>query len=323
MDERLQLLSYSALLKLHACPRKFQLHRLKATDDEMNPIAASNQNVTFAFGHIVGDGIQRVMRGDSSDSVYFAMFLGWHADLEACNDKQKKSFWLAMAAIQRFISMRSSGLLDDYELLEFNGVPAVELSFRITFPDEFKFRGSVDAVLRHKVTGEVIVLECKTSSSSNLNAAGYKNSAQGIGYSTILDVICPEINSYKVLYLVYKTKEMEYELLQFPKTYLQRATWIQELLLDIEIIKLYEATEVFPMRGENCYDFYRECEYYNQCTLSTSLITKPIEPEAIIDNKIYDIELTLHDLINGQLHKHEDLKASIIFEGQTFDDEVL
>ena len=326
MDARLELLSYSTLLKLHTCPRKFELYRKKATDDEMDVTAASNQNVTFAFGHIVGDGIQRVMRGDSEASVYFALFTGWHASLEDRNDKQKKSFWLAMAAIQRFISMRATGFLDDYELLSYNEQPAIELSFRISFPDGFKFRGSVDAVLQHKITGEVIVLECKTSSSSNLNSADYKNSAQGIGYSTVLDVICPEINSYKVLYLVYKTKEMEYELLPFPKTYLQRATWIQELLLDIEIIKLYDATGVFPMRGENCYDFFRECEYYNQCTLSTGLITKPVVEAAIHDDKLYDVELTLADLIGGQFNKHESIKAQLIedqVEGQTIEDEML
>lgn len=322
MDERLQLLSYSSILTLHTCPRKYQLYRLKATDDVMNPTAASNQNVTFAFGHIVGDGIQRVMRGDSEDSIYFAMFVGWHADLDANNPKQNKSFWLAMAAIQRFISMRESGFLDDYELLWYEGKPAVELAFRITFPDGFKFRGSVDAVLRHKLTGSVIVLECKTSSSNNLNAATYKNSSQGIGYSVVLDVVCPEINSYKVLYLVYLTKDMNYEILEFPKTFLQRATWIQELLLDIETIKLYENTGVYPMRGENCYDFYRECEYYNQCTMSTGSITKPLSAEAITDDKVYDIELSLMDLIQGQMGKHEDIKAQLI-EGQAIDDEVL
>jgi hypothetical protein len=250
------------------------------------------------------------------------MFCAWHASLEDRNDKQNKSFWLAIAAIQRFISMRESGFLDDYELLEYGGRAAIELSFRITFPDGFLFRGSVDAVLRHRVTGEVIVLECKTSSATSLNAASYKNSAQGIGYSTVLDVICPEINSYKVLYLVYLTKAMNYEILPFPKTFVQRATWIQELLLDIETIKMYEGMGVFPMRGESCYDFYRECEYYNQCTMSTNLITKPFTEGTVVDDKVYDVELTLVDLIAGQMSKHEELKAMEI-EGQTIDDEIL
>ncbi len=302
-DPRLKLLSYSSLGTLHKCPRKYQLYRLKAVDDDSDPLAASNQNLTFAFGHVVGDAIQDVLDGLSEEQIIWKMFLGWHANLADNNDKQKKSFYLAVIALQRIISLRKNGFLAEYELLIFNGKPCKELSFRITLPDGFKYRGSVDAVLRHKITGKILVLECKTSSMATLNPTMFKNSAQAIGYSVVLDVVCPEINSYEVLYLVYLTKDMSYEQLKFPKTYLQRATWIQELLLDVETIKLYERTGVYPMRGESCYDFYRDCEYLNQCTLTTRLITSPLVVDAILDDKVYDIELTLEDLIEGQMRK--------------------
>lgn len=302
-DPRIKLLSYSTIGKLHKCPRKFELYRKKATDDEGDPVAASNQNLTFAFGHVVGEGIQDVFTGLSEDAIIWKMFLGWHASLIDYNPKQNKSFYLAVLAIQRFIALRSNGFLDEYELLWYKGKPATELSFRISLPEGFKFRGSVDAVLRHKVTGKILVLECKTSSSTNLNPTTFKNSSQAIGYSVVLDVVCPDINDYDVLYLIYLTKDLAYEQLKFRKTYLQRATWIQELLLDIETIKLYDRTGVYPMRGESCYDFYRDCEYLNQCTLSTELITtKPVK-DAVHDDKVYDVELTLEDLIEGQLKK--------------------
>lgn len=302
-DPRLKLLSYSSNLTLHKCPRKYQLYKLKATEDLEDPLSAANQNLTFAFGHIVGEGIQDVLDGMEEERVIWRMFLGFHADLEDRNEKQNKSFYLAVAAIQRFISLRASGFLDDYELLIYNGKPAKELSFRIHLPDGFKYRGSVDAVLRHKVTGKILVLECKTSSSNTLHATTYKNSSQAVGYSVVLDVIAPEISSYEVLYLVYLTKDMAYEQLKFTKTYLQRATWIQELLLDVETIKLYQQTRVFPMRGESCMDFYRDCEYLNQCTLSTNLITAPFSPASVVDDKVYDIELSLEDIIEGQMKK--------------------
>lgn len=302
-DPRLKLMSYSSNLTLHACPRKYQLYKLKATDDPDDPEAASNQNITFAFGHIVGEGIQDVLDGISEEEVIWSMFLGWHANLADRNDKQNKSFYLAVLAIQRFISLRNNGFLDEYELLVYNGKPAKELSFRINLPDNFKYRGSVDAVLRHKTNGKILVLECKTSSSANLNPTTFKNSSQAVGYSVVLDVIAPEISSYEVLYLVYLTKDMAYEQLKFVKTYLQRATWIQELLLDVESIKLFERTGVYPMRGESCNHFFRDCEYLNQCTLSTQLITTPLVPEAVHDDKVYDVEITLEQLIQGQLQK--------------------
>lgn len=303
IDPRIKLLSYSTRLKEHECPRKFELYRKKAIDDEMDPLAASNQNLTFAFGHVVGEGIQDVLDGMSSRNIIWKMFLGWHAKLIDENPKQNKSFYLAVFAIQKFISLRENGFLDDYELMQFNGKPAKELSFRIHLPDGFKFRGSVDAVLRHKLTGKILVLECKTSSMVNLNPTAFKNSSQGIGYSVVLDVIAPDISSYDVLYLVYLTKGQVYEQLRFPKSYLQRATWIQELLLDVETIKLYERTGVYPMRGESCSNWGRDCEYLNQCTLSTKSITNPPVVGAVHDDKIYDIELTLADLIEGQMKK--------------------
>ncbi len=303
IDPRIKLFSYSALLNLHACPRKYELNRKKATDDSMDPDAASNQNLTFAFGHVVGEGIQDVLDGMDKITVIWKMYLGWHAKLTDDNPRQNKSFYFAVLAIQKFISLRENGFLDDYELMEFNGKPAKELSFRITLPDGFKFRGSVDAVLRHKITGKILVLECKTSSMVNLNPTTFKNSSQGIGYSVVLDVIAPEISSYDVLYLVYLTKGMCYETLKFPKTYLQRATWIQELLLDVETIKLYENTGIYPMRGESCSSWGRDCEYLNQCTLSTNLITSPPVVGAVLDEKIYDVEITLNELIEGQMRK--------------------
>lgn len=303
IDPRIKQMSYSSNLTLHKCPRKYQLYKLKATDDPMDPDAASNQNLTFAFGHVVGDAIQNILEGWSESEVIFQMYRGWHAQLDDVNDKQNKSFWLAVIAAQKFIALREAGFLADYELLYYNGKPAKELSFRISLPDNFKYRGSVDAVLRHKITGRVLVLEAKTDSGLNLNPTKYKNSSQAIGYSVVLDVVAPDISSYDVLYLVYMTKLMEYRELRFPKTYLQRAQWIQELLLDVESIKMYEKHGVYPMRGEACLDFFRDCEYLQQCTLRTDLITAPLRREAVVDEKIYDVELSLEDIIQGQMRK--------------------
>lgn len=303
VDPRIKLLSYSSLLTLHSCPRKFELYRKKATEDVEDPEAAINQNLTFAFGHVVGEGIQDVFDNIPEDKIIWKMFLGWYANLADFNPKQNKSFYLAVVAIQRLIALRKSGFLDEYELLEYNGRSAKELSFRIELPDGFYFRGSVDAVLRHKTTGKILVLECKTSSSANLNPTTFKNSSQAVGYSVVLDVIAPDITAYEVLYLVYLTKDMEYETLRFPKTYLQRATWIQELMLDVEVIKLYDKTGVYPMRGESCSAWFRDCEYLNQCTLSTELITTPPTEESILDDKVYDVEVTLNDLIEAQMKK--------------------
>lgn len=301
IDYRVRQLSYSSLLTLHSCPRKFQLYRLRSTFRAEESIKST---VTFAFGHVVGTGIAEIFQGVPVDQVIWNMFLGWHTDLASRDDKLDKSIYTAIFAIQRLVAMREAGFLKEYELVYYQGKPATELSFAIDFPDGFRLRGFVDAVLRHKTTGAVIVLECKTTGAVTLNPATYKNSSQAIGYSVVLDVIYPELSAYEVLYLVYQTKSKEYTPIPFEKSYLQRALWIQELLLDIESIKMYEDAEVYPMRGESCFSFFRECEYFNTCQLSTKYLTKPCT-ENEVDHTEYQIKLSLSDLLETQLKKTE------------------
>lgn len=300
IDYRIRQLSYSSLLTLHSCPRKFQLYRLRTTHRAEESL---KDTITFSFGHVVGEAVQLALQGLSEDQIIWRMFVMWHSpSLFDRDDKGNKSFWEAVIAIQRFLSLREQGFLNEYDLVYIDGKPACELSFAITFPDGFRLRGYVDAVLRNRETGEVIVLECKTTGAAALNPATYKNSSQAIGYSIVLDHIYPELSSYSVLYLVYSTKGREYTSFAFPKSYLQRALWIRELLLDIETIKMYEAAEVYPMRGESCFSFFRECEYLNTCTLSTQYLTKPCTPEEE-DTTQYQITLTLNDLLESQLSK--------------------
>lgn len=305
IDPRIKQLSYSSNLLLHSCPRNFQLYKLQSQKEDTDYDGTGS--VTFAYGHVVGLGIQLVLQELSETEIFLQCFLAWEADLEARDDKRKKNFYLAMVAVQKFVALRNQGYLNEYELVYHNGKPAVELGFLIYLPDGFIYRGYVDAVLRHRITGEVLVLECKTSSATNLNPASYKNSAQAVGYSVVLDVLFPDLSSYKVLYLVYTTKDLEYTPLPFDKSYLSRALWIRELLLDVETIKLYEAADCYPMRGESCLRFYRECEYLNLCTLSTARLTTALTEEHTAkiaeDHEKYTIKVTIQDLINAQLEK--------------------
>jgi len=303
-DPRILNLSYSSLLTLHTCPRKFQLYKLNTTVEQVEDIPGS---ITFAYGHAVGAGIQGILEGKTIEQVMFQEFLSWDVDLMADNPKQNKSFWGAMFAIRQFQSMYLNGYLEGYELVRYKDKPASELSFVIHLPDGFKYRGFVDAVLQHKITGEVLVLECKTTNAAAVNPAQYKNSAQAIGYSIVLDALFPELSAYKVLYLVYQTKSESFVQLPFDKSYYSRALWIRELLLDIEVIKLYEDTDIYPMRGESCYSYFRECEYMQVCTLSTANLTTPLtvaDAQKITEQlATFQIHVSLEQLITAQLSK--------------------
>lgn len=302
IDYRIRQLSYSSLLELHSCPRSFELYKKRSTARTEENLKST---ITFAFGHVVGEGAQMIFEGKSEQEIIWKMFLGWHTpDLFDSDDKSKKSFWNAVIAIKKLLSLRASGFLNDYELVYHNGRPACELSFAILFPDGFRLRGFVDAVLRHKRTGKVLVLECKTTNSRELNPATYKNSAQAIGYSIVLDALYPDLSSYEVLYLVYLTGKGEWNPIPFEKTYLQRALWLRELLYDIETIKMYEAGEHYPMRGESCFKWGRECYYLETCTMSTDKITT-VCTEDMEDKTEYQVVVSFNDLLEAQMRKVE------------------
>lgn len=322
IDPRILNLSYSTMLTLHSCPRKFELYKLNGKHDSEEDIPSS---ITFAYGHVVGAGIQAILEGKPQSKWMMEAFMGWNPDLDASNPKQNKSFWGAMVALFQFESMYANGYLEGYELVTYKGKPACELSFVIHLPDGFKYRGYVDAVLRHKVTGEVMVLEVKTTNATSVNPAQYKNSAQAIGYSIVLDVLFPELSSYKVLYLVYQTKSESFVQLPFDKSYYSRALWIRELLLDVELIKMYSENEIFPMHGESCYHFFRECEYLQVCTLSTQNLTSPLTQVAyekmMHELSEFQIHVTLQDLIDAQLSK--DVSPPAIAATVAAEDELL
>lgn len=296
----LRNLSYSGLGELHACPRKFVLNKLKASYLDRDNL----RSVTFAFGHAVGTGIQCTLEGKSEQQILFDMFLAWdYGDIYGEEEKSNKSFWTAVQAVQLFKHVRDSPLLHEYELLVVDGRAAVELSFRITTPDGFKYRGFVDVVLRHRVTGELLVLELKTTSATSINPAQYKNSGQALGYSVVLDRFAPGKSSYKVLYLVLSSKTLEFTPLEFTKSYLQRAEWIHSFLLDCQILSLYWEQQHWPQNGASCYDFFKECEHFQTCglKLENQIPAKnfTVEPEP----EEFQIELTLLDLIESQLER--------------------
>lgn len=321
VDPRILNLSYSSLLTLHSCPRKLQLYKLNTKVEREEDIPGS---LTFAYGHSFGQGIQDILAGKPWEQVLWEAFIGWEVDLDHVNPKQNKSFWGVIVGLKQFAHMREEGYLDGYELMEYKGSLACELSFVIHLPDGFKYRGYVDAVLKHKLSGEVMVLEVKTSSSYATNPAQYKNSAQAIGYSIVLDVLEPSLSAYKVLYLVYQTKSESFIQLPFEKSYYSRALWIRELLLDIETIKMYEEAQIYPMRGESCYSWMRECEYLNLCTLSTERLTSPLSPEDSqkLEDQLneFQIHVTLEDLIKAQLAKDS---TPTPHPTTSYDDEIL
>src|SRR6267142_5031432 len=309
MHPNLKNLSHSSRDLLHLCPRKYRIYKLSKRVER-------EEGIDTNFGSCVGVGVQSLLLGESREQAIWRMFLIWSGDLlstsaDAEANKKKKHFWHTVGAIDSFAPILSKLKADGWELASFKGKPAVELSFRIQFGEEFLDRGFVDAVLVNRNTLELMVLELKTTASTTVLDAAYGNSQQGVGYGVVLDAIAKQYeslkSSYKVLYLVYKTKLTTWEAFPFQKTYLQRAQWLQQVFLDMEMIKLYDAAKYWPMHGENCVQFFRACEYYGMCNMSEKNLLGdekdiPINTDAETE---FVFDLHVRDLLEAQLERQQ------------------
>lgn len=305
IDPRLKQLSYSSRNTLQSCARKFELSKCEVASSH---IEDEDSQITLAFGSVLHLGIQLIFAGKSQDEILYQMYRAWELPLNIKSSRHKKSFWLAVIAVQKFIYMRESGFLANLEILYYNGKPAIELSFLVDFNEGFKERGWVDLLLRDTETGKIFCVELKSDSSKQaIPEAKYANSSQPLGYSVILDHIVPDLASYEVIYLIYKTESMEYVVFQFTKNLLAKAEWLTTIMLDIEKIKLYSKFGLFPKNGNACTAWGRVCKYFGICNMSNKTLvqapTKATSDAIEEDNNKYEIQTSVMELIDSQLSK--------------------
>lgn len=283
-DPRLKLLSYSSSLLLHSCPRKYQLQKLGTN---ARPVDNSTQ-LTFDFGHAIGDAVVSMLSGESFQNTLFRMFHTWPSHLFEENVKQKKSFFHAVQALELFQAAREDGLLEDYELVTLaNGRPAAEVSIKIYLPGGYIERGYIDMILRNKYSGEYCVFDNKTSSARWMNSGTYANSMQALGYSVALRQIDPDhvpVN-YTVFYLVWMTYLEKWIQFDFPKTIVQQAQWLQAKLWDVQTLERLRETYgdygIWPLHGEACMSYGRECQFMHECHMATEGVMKPLTQRSL------------------------------------------
>jgi hypothetical protein len=304
IHEVLKRLSHSSVLLLHACPRKYQLTKLLARPEE--------ESDDLTYGAAVGYGIQALLLGESKEAVFLHILFHWGMDIMDVDDKtykKKKTIWDAFHALNIFEGKYLGPILSEYEIAIFNKKPAVELGFRINIGQGFSYRGYVDVVLINKKSRELTVLEVKTAGQKYIPPAKFQNSGQGLGYSLVCDFIAQTYknvssSSYKILYFVYKTLATDFEFLPFPKSHSQRAYWIKQLLQEVEHIQGFERDDFWPMYGESCHSWGRDCAFLNVCNLSNEVILKDVNPQ--VKKEEYTFDLSLMDLINAQLERHQE-----------------
>jgi len=292
-------LSYSFLQSLHTCERKFQLDHLLAGSVE-------EHSSTFSFGHAFGIGVASYLVHQDPNK---AIFLAWLAYWPVIED-EKKNWAKCYCALQAAFS-RLDDLLQDYEIVSFDGKPAVELAFKLNIDAVYYFAGHIDVVIKNKWTGLYYVFECKhTGLLLHDIAPLYKNSSQALGYSIALDRIVGEEQShYGVLYFVAqlaKDYSCTIHVLPYDKTLLDRLNWFVTLGLDVKHLKEMAVLGIYPQRGGNCLQYNKPCKHFGTCGLMG--MDQPRKIEA--DTAVYDFEYDLDELIESHLARLERMQGS-------------
>jgi hypothetical protein len=300
IDSRLKLISNSSLCSVHSCPRRYQLTKLYQ-------LATRDATIHTEFGKSFGEGMQVLLSGGSLQDAVLSAIPLWTFDLE--EEEKGKSFWHCITALEKFSLIIQTSALAEYEVATLNGKPACELSFSIALPDGFYYRGYVDIVMRHRFTGAYLVVDIKSTGSTYVNPAKYAHSTQALGYSVVMDHVAPGQSQYEVMYYEYSTTTGKFVDHVFMIGNLQRAIWIRDLLLDIQVMKLYDSYSEWPMHGESCLSYNRPCQFLDICTMSTASLCGTEKEErdgAEIDSRAladYDIVCSLQDLIESQLER--------------------
>lgn len=293
------------------CKRKFQLYRL----GNMNQLPINQEedgDVNLSFGSVVGAGVQEILRTNNLADAYIKIFCMWKKDLDdEDGDSKKKSFWDALIAIDNFMHIRNN-FLQDYELVEFDGEPALELGCHIDCGDGFYHRNKLDALLMNKRTKELVCFEAKTTGMRYIHEAMYKNAEQGLGYGIIVDAIAHRMgidvgSSYKVKYCIYMTHKREWEIYDFTKSLTSKVMWIKNRLMHKRDVSLCAEENYFPMQGESCLAYGRPCKYFDICHMDDKIILRDIDKIPLIDleedKKKYKFHFTLDEIIEAQIAK--------------------
>lgn len=289
-------LSDSSLSILHTCERQYQLERLLSGAEGKRDWPSS------IFGKAWGAGVAHYAVTKDFDAALYKLWLGYFPKLEDNKRTEAVCANMLRAAIPHIDS-----LLEDWEVLVFQGKPAIELGFRLNIDENYYFVGYMDIAMRNKWTGKAGVFDAKTTALNLLDLSPiYQNSPQLVGYSIILDQIMGEDQAeYDVGYFSGQIGSGNgfsptIKLYNFNKTLQDRLQWFISLGMDINHLKEMASLNIYPMRGDSCLQYNRPCIQFGTCHLHS--FDRQIENEEE-DTNIYDFTYQLEEVIANHIER--------------------
>ena len=306
------------------CPRKWQLLKLLDTGQPLE----RERSVHLMYGTAVGAGVaELLLSGGDLDRAVARTFQHWDFGLES----GVKRLETAVAGLR---SLHAQFPYDEFEpVLLPNGAPAAEVGGRIWLDDEGTqdyYVLFIDVVLRRKATGQLVVIECKTTKRAGDDMAPYYvNSPQSVMYSLILPRL---LNSdpradWGTVYVVLQATTVwnaRAHILEIEHTYVERANVLLGVLLNYEHVQRMREYRCFPKQhtGE-CMSYNRLCEFFGVCDhLALTCPELSVEDQNKLDDTregqiMVDLHIQelLRDAYDGPLEPTQDSGGTDVTTG--------
>lgn len=292
-------LSHSTNALMHSCERKFQKTKLLLTR------ASREESPAMCFGKGFGAAVQHYMvlrtMGETAqvaiDSAIYEGTINW-GPAEVKDDRRFLERLIHVIQLSQNFSER---MLMEWEIAQFNGRFATELSFRIDINERYYFVGYIDLVLRNIKTRRFAPTDYKTTSLNGEDLTpNFKYSDQVLGYSIVLDAIVgTQLSDFDVNYWVAQLAnhgkaalwEAQFKDYSFPKTLRDRFEWFLKLYLDVNYMESLKDLEVYPRRNA-CRAYNRTCQFFGECQFTETDQFAPY----IEDDTVYDFTFNLNEL---------------------------
>lgn len=276
-------ISYSSLGSFGSCPMRFVLSKCSNFEVPRRSSAAS------LIGTAIHEAFQFYLITRSFDGAIKVLMLKYPIKLKKAM-QGNYHFLTAYRILRELVNWFEQGT---YDLLYINEKPAIEFKVDTTYLiqhtnksqsnrevelDEVNYIGFIDAIFIDRSTGEIVVCDIKTSSTTSSEEeeiSKYALSPQTVEYVTnILNLLgfdqqeaASLISSIKVLYLICRFKGIEYAI--NPLFLSKTPECVDNLMNGLrQVVRLIESnglsTAAYYKSG-NCVTYGNRCPFFEWC----------------------------------------------------------
>lgn len=261
--------SHSSLGLFDGCSRKFELQKFYEPKDREVSLATE-------IGHALHIGWQIWMDTEDKQASDWAYAKRYPLYINA-DPLDKRSLEAGMSVLDE---LRNNYKMAEYKLAKIVDKegqirPAVEVEFEIWIDGPrlgdrvFVYRGFIDAILQHVVTGEFLVVDLKTHRQFEYHPEGeFKFHGQTLPYGLVIEAaIGKPIKSFKVAYLCAFIDILEPKVVLYNKECTQADIqgWAHNLWFKLQMMRTYFQYGTWPRTTHGCVSWSKPCRFLGIC----------------------------------------------------------